>query len=171
MLIECLRFAVSFTTTQCIYKCFPTRMNHIFHWQLEDCYKIKRFFPVPRRDGKCMEIFFLFFIFLFFENLNRNSAHVMLDKQKFSLLVRICVSLFMGKTVKGDTTWFRKMMFCFECFGRISEIIFWINGNWQRTPTSPEEWNFHSLIMCALLLTPHVKTIFAPIGALSSMKT
>lgn len=113
-----------------------------------------------------MKIFFLFFIFLFFGNLNWNSAHVMLDKQKFPLLLHIFVSLFMGKTVKEDTTWFRKMMFSFKCCGRISEMIFWINGYWQRTPTPPEEWKFHSLIMSLspLVHTPMWKQFLLPLG-------
>lgn len=63
-------------------------------------YKIKRFFPVHRRDGKYTGIIFLLSFFLSYFSaslLLRNSAHVMLDKQKVPLLVHICVSLFMWK--------------------------------------------------------------------------
>lgn len=93
---------------------------------------------------------FSFLYFFFFENLNWNSAHVKLDKQKFPLLAHICVSLFMGKLLWGDTTGFRIIMFSFKRFrGNFLEIIFRINANWQRMSTSPEEWKFHSLIMTA----------------------
>lgn len=130
-------------------------MNHIFpqisHWQLKDCYKIKRFsFPFRRRDGKNTLKYSFFSPLLEPEN-RRMSCWT--NKKLLLLLLHICVSLFMRKTLKGALHDYGK--FCFS-FGILSlnnamlKYIFIINWNWQRVLTPSDEPLIHSLVMCTL---------------------
>lgn len=123
------------------------------------------FFPVHRRrDGKYMEIFCF--------SSSRNSAHVMLDKQKIPLLAHICVSLFMWKIVEGGTgpTWWRKMMFSFE--SRAWNVLKYILNQWELATNSNFYWgtkcSFINYVFC--LITPPLPLFMVSDGALSSME-